>query len=345
MKVLFPVHQQRGEGIATFVRGLATALRHAAEESDRIQFLTVDSPKVLRLAGRAERVVQEQLVLPIRARGIDLVHLPDHRPLLTTKRPFLLTIHDVFFLDHPEWYSASVARYKRAMLQLAIQRRPSGIAFVSDFAQRTFFHHFPEATNVPRRVIHPGVAAPVNRDGERGSYFLTVGRLEPRKNHLMLLEAFCIARERGLDLRWVVVGKAGHAATSVERQLRSTPGVNYRGSVDGATLERLYAEAQFVAAPSIAEGFGFPPLEAMRARTPALVATGSAFDEVVGDAAIQRAPDDPQGWAEALKELAEDEQLRARLVRQGSDRVARFTWRAAARGYLKLYDEVCATHA
>jgi glycosyltransferase involved in cell wall biosynthesis len=282
--------------------------------------------------------VYEQLVLPVRARKADLVHLCDYRPVLLSPRPFVVTVHDVFFLDFPQWYPPALPAYKRALLRAAIAKRPRAIVCVSAYTRDRLLEHAPQLEPIVR-VIHPGLlpvpttpAAP-----PAGAYFLTVSAIEQRKNHLGLLGAFERARRQGLDLTWKVVGAPADRSTEIVRRLSEAEGVEVLGDVPEAELERLYAGARFLALASHAEGFGFPPLEAMARGVPAVCSTGSAFDETVGDAAIRIPAADVDGWTEALLRLASDEQERSRLIEAGRARAAAFSVEAAARAYVACY--------
>jgi glycosyltransferase involved in cell wall biosynthesis len=137
-----------------------------------------------------------------------------------------------------------------------------------------------------------------------------------------------------------VVGRTHYRGEPIVERLRATPGVELRGWVSGEELERLYRGARFVALPSHHEGFGFVPLEAMARGVPAAVATGSALDETAGDAALRVAPDDVDGWADALTRLHADDALRAELIARGRARAASFTWERAAREHVDLFRDV-----
>jgi glycosyltransferase involved in cell wall biosynthesis len=196
-------------------------------------------------------------------------------------------------------------------------------------------------------VINPGLDRPgQRRDGSSGgasgadSYFLTVSAIEPRKNHLGLLAAFEAARQRGVGLRWKIVGRPQYDADPIVRALGASDGVELVGRVAETELEHLYRHARFVAAPSFAEGFGYPPLEAMARGVPVVCSTGSALDETVGEAALRIPPDDEEGWIDALIALQNDEALRARLIAAGFENVRRFSWAASADAHLELFHRV-----
>jgi len=319
----------------TVVRGLAAALPAALGPQDDL--VLYGDPAHERW-GKVQRVVDQQWRAARAARGSDLVHLGDYRPLGLSRVPFVITLHDLTFLDRPDWYPRPVALYKRAMFRAALAKRPGGVVCVSEHTRERFAAHAPRFPAKRVRVIHPGLAPPPAAEPPDGNaYFLTVGAIEPRRNHLALLAAF----ERAAPgLRWVVVGREHYRGAPIAERLRAAPGVEVRGWVSDDELERLYRGARFVALPSHHEGFGFVPLEAMVRGVPAAVATGSALDETAGDAALRVAPGDVDGWAEALRRLHEDEALRADLIARGRARAATFTWERAAREHVALFRAV-----
>ena len=348
MRILLPAHQARSGGLGTSLRGLCASLPDALGPEDELVVLGAGA--AMRRGpgpgGKLGRVLREQVVVARAARGVDLVHLPDHRPVLGSRTPFLLTVYDLFFLDHPEWFPAPVARYKQAMFRAALSKRPAAVACGSAYARARVLERAPGLPEERVRAIAPGLppigAAPPGREGLPDPYFLTVSNIEPRKNHLGLLRAFRRARRRGLPLRWVVLGAPGYAARPVIRELEAEEGVDVVGWAEPDQLERLYRGAVFVATPSFAEGFGFPPLEAMARGVPVVCSTGSALDETVGDAALQVPAKDEEAWAEALLRLAADESERARLRELGLARAARFDWARSATEYVRCYREALA---
>ena len=335
MRIFIPIHQADPGGIMTVVRGLAAALPDVLDPDDDL--VLYGDPASERW-GKVQRVVDQQWRAARAARSADLVHLGDYRPLGVSRVPFVITVHDLTFLDRPDWYPRPVALYKRAMFRAALAKRPAGVVCVSEHTRKRFAAHAPQFPAQRVRVIHPGLAAPPSAapvDGD--AYFLTVGAIEPRRNHLTLLAAL----ERAAPgLRWVVVGREHYRGGAIAARLRAAPGVEVRRWVSDDDLERLYRGARFVALPSHHEGFGFVPLEAMARGVPAAVATGSALDETAGDAALRVCAGDVDGWAEALRRLNEDEALRSELVARGRERAATFTWERAAREHVALFRAV-----
>jgi glycosyltransferase involved in cell wall biosynthesis len=334
LRLFVPFHQADPGGIQTVVRGLVGALPEAlAPEDDLVLY----GDAVPERWGKVERLVDQQWRAASAARGADLVYLGDYRPLGLSRVPFVITIHDLTFLDRPDWYPPAVALYKRAMFRAALAKRPAAVVCVSEHSRRRFEARAPRFPRARVRVIHPGLAPAPAGENVDGGYFLTVGAVEPRRNHLTLLDAF---ERAGRPLRWVVVGRAHYRGEPILERLRAAPGVEVRGWVPDDELERLYRGARFVALPSHHEGFGFVPLEAMARGVPAAVATGSALDETAGDAALRVEPGDAAGWADALQRLAGDAALRAGLVAKGRERAATFTWERAARAHADLFREV-----
>jgi glycosyltransferase involved in cell wall biosynthesis len=350
VRIVLPVHQGASRGVGTIVRGLCASIPAALGAGDELVIVgrrlqEAERRKLQNRSGsrwpspRLSRLAYEQLYLPIVARGADLVHLCDHRPLLFSGQRFLLTVHDVFFLDHPEWFPAATVRYRKAMLSAAIRKQPGAVVCVSNYTRERLLEHYPQAERSHVVVIHPGIerADATEVEPETEPYFLTVAMIEPRKNHLGLLQAFQIARQDGLELRWKVVGAIGQCSDEIIAALRGEPAVDVLGHISADELDRLYRGAKFLAMPSHAEGFGFPPLEAMARGIPAVCSAGSALDETVADAAVRVAADDREGWAKTLRRLASDATERRRLRELGLRRIASFRLEEAASAYIAAY--------
>jgi glycosyltransferase involved in cell wall biosynthesis len=342
MRIFIPIHQADPGGIMTVMRGLVGALPDALAPFDD---LVLFGDPARHRWGKAQRIVDQQLRAARAARTADLVHLGDYRPLLASRVPFVITVHDLTFLDRPEWYPRAVALYKRAMFRAALAKRPAAVVCVSAHSRWRFQAHAPTFPRDRLTVIHPGLAPPPPAVGpvpDGDPYLLTVGAIEPRRNHLTLLRAYERARAAGLPLRWVVVGRPHYQGGPILERLRAAPGVEVRGWVPDAELERLYRGARMVALPSHHEGFGFVPLEAMARGVPTVVATGSALDETAGDAAVRVAPDDVAAWTDALARVHGDAALRVELATRGHERAATFTWDRAAQAHAALFRAVTA---
>jgi glycosyltransferase involved in cell wall biosynthesis len=274
---------------------------------------------------------------------VDVVHgtnfvVPPSRPAAE-----VATVHDLTGVRYPELCTRD-GRAFPALVRRAL-RRGAWIHTVSHAvaAEVVADYGAPEdrVVVVPNGVTPPTGGDPA--DGRRlaGSerYVLALGTIEPRKDVPTLVEAF--ARLEGHDdVRLVLAGHDGWGAEAVDEAVRRT-GVGPRVTRLGWTPEHdrtsLLRGATVLAFPSVYEGFGLPPLEAMAVDTPVVTTTVPAIEEVVGDAAVLVPPADPDGLAEALTRILDDEALRAELVAKGHRRVAAYPWSATADGLAHLY--------
>jgi len=215
-------------------------------------------------------------------------------------------------------------------------------------------------SNVPARgAVAPGLAA---RGGTRGGvpgecvrerdprdsgrrYLLAISTIEPRKDYPSLLAAFAELAPVYPELDLVVVGRKGWGTQAFEDGLgRAGPAVARRvrwlGYVEDARRESLLGGAAVFVYPSIYEGFGFPPLEAMRAGVPVVATTAGSLPEVLGDAALLVPARDPGELARAISSLLDSEELCRVQIAKGFERASRYTWSACAAGLLQLYRDV-----
>jgi glycosyltransferase involved in cell wall biosynthesis len=258
--------------------------------------------------------------------------------------PFVLTVHDLSFLERPRDFT----RYERLWHRLARPRRllerAARVIAVSDAvgeALRSRSDVDPDRlTIVPSGVSSPAVGAPApgsaRAHGLAGDYLLCVGALEPRKDPELLLRAFARARADGLGAALAFVG-AGRLRSRLHG-----PGVHVLGHVSPAELDGLYAGALALVMPSWHEGFGLPPLEALARGTPAVVSDLPVYAETLGRAALRFPAGDERALVAALTRIAADAPLRARLVREGQRMLSGRTWEVAARGTRAVLAEAAA---
>lgn len=276
----------------------------------------------------------EQAVLPWAARGGLLLNLSGSAPWLARRQAALL--HDAAVFDHPEAYTpAFVGWYRRLFRRLG--RRAEALFTPSAFSRARLAACLgvPEArfTVLPNAVDHlDGVAADdgvLDRHGLRGARFvLAVASANPTKNIARLVEAY--ARLEMPDFGLVIVGGANARVFAGTHLPDDPPGVLRTGPLDDAPLRALYVHALALAFPSVYEGFGLPPLEAMSLGCPVAVARAAAMPEVCGDAALYFDPLSVQAIAAALQRIVHDEALRARLRTAGPARAAAWRWQDAA---------------
>jgi len=284
---------------------------------------------------------------------LDLYHSPDFvLPPLPPGVPGVLTVHDLSFVRTPDSTMPGMQRYLGEGVPRSVARAAHVVA-VSECTKADLVEMYgtpPEKISVIYAGVQPHFE-PVE-DAERlqavrrryglgqEPFILTVGTLQPRKNHLRLVQAF--ARLEG-GYRLVISGGPGwdyEAVPAEVARLGLEKRVVFPGFVADEDLPALYSAADLFVYPSLYEGFGLPVLEAMACGTPVVAASDSALPEVVGEAGLLADPLDVDALAEAMKRLLADADWRERMVEAARARAATFTWERAARQLLALYERV-----
>lgn len=301
----------------------------------------------------ARRAVWEQTVLPALARRdrLQVLHGPVNVAPLLAPCPTVVTVHDLGYLRLPDRLPAGRRRYFAALTRASV-RRASRVLAVSESTKRDII----ELLGVPEeRIAVTPLAAdagfrPVGGEtleaflGEQGivrPFVLSVGTLEPRKNLPALLRAFGrIAAEVPHDL--VLAGPEGWMTDEIHEtrhRLGLGDRLRFTGYVEGEALPAWYSAADLFVYPSLYEGFGLPPLEAMACGTPVVTSDVSSLPEVVGDAALTVPPTDEAALAEAMRRVLEDPALASDLRVRGLARAGQFSWAWTAALTVAAYRE------
>lgn len=321
--------------------GLARAINAEVPEGSRLHRLPVPGrslPLLRALGVGADRLCGSPQVF----HWIDYV-----QPPLARARA-VLTVHDVAFSEDDSLHGprgSAVLRERTARALGAATRVVVPTRATADALQRHFAVDPGKVRVIPFGADHvPGrstlAAGPPPLRGE--DYVLMIGTLEPRKNHLRLLRAWRELEPPRPHL--VVVGAPGWLCDATVNALRATAreGVRWLAHADDATLWRWLAHARVLAYPSLCEGFGFPPLEALALGVPVLAGDTPALREVLGEAAVFRNPTSIDALRDGLAVLLTDEATRRRLQEQGPKRAARFRWAACAAAHVQVYAEAAA---
>lgn len=275
--------------------------------------------------------------------GATLFHATEHLLMPLRGIPTVLTVHDLIFHHLPEHHKPLNRWYLTWTLPLYCRRADHVIA-VSEATRQdllTIYRLPPEKVSVvyeaPAPHFHPALAAEQDRVrsayGLPDRYLLYVGTIEPRKNLTRLLAAWATLYHAGEAPPLVIVGKRGWLSDGFFAALEASPardGVIMTGYVDDADLPALYSAAVAFVFPSLYEGFGLPPLEAMACGTPVACAASPPLPEIVGDAALTFNPTDVAAMADALCRIVADADLREELREHGLTRAATFSWDRAA---------------
>lgn len=293
----------------------------------------------------------EQAVLPVKV-GRGTLWSPSNTGPLAVKRQ-VVTVHDLATLECPEGYSRGFRAYYNGLFPYLLPRVP-GIISVSEYTKERIIHHYKipaERIHVtPLGIDHDRFMPPTLADvdavkaklGLPERYVLFLGALSGRKNVKSLIEAWGKIQDSvGKDTGLVIAGAAG-AAHVFDGQAMPVlpPRTVLTGRIDDNDLSALLGGATVFVMPSVYEGFGLPPLEAMACGTPCLVSDRTSLPEVVGDAALLTDPTDIDDMAEKLHGLLGDAGLRKTLAAAGLKRAKLFTWDACAQQTLSILKSV-----
>ncbi len=318
------------------------------------------------LYSRPDTSLADQVAFPLYLRRFwaDVCHIPLNVVPLMMPRPYVVTVHDMSSL----LYEEPPVRHKRFRLyqfRRGLERADAVIA-VSNATRRDVEDLF----GIPPAKIRQVHGAPDPRFLEQGHqpadaerqrlrdrfqinypFLLHVGTIRPQKNIPRLVEAFAVLRgdlENDpvyKDLRLIIIGDDISRHPAVRRtviQTRMEPYVRFLGFVTFDTLRVFYASASAFVFPSLYEGFGLPPLEAMASGTPVVTSNISSLPEVVGDAAVLVNPENVFEIAKGMREALVNDVLRGALIHRGHEQVRRFSWESTAHQVLSVYSQAAA---
>ena len=368
MRVAIDARKLHDFGIGTYVRNLVTELaRQDGGAEYRLLCRSRDTGFVESLGPRFSALVEssgnyslrEQVTIPLalaRAR-VDLFHAPHYVVSPLTRCPYVVTIHDCIHLRFPEYLPNRMAyTYARTMMRMAAKRARK-VLTVSEASKQDILHYLKvpaEKVEVIYNALDERLAvAPSAEDIDRvrqrflltSPFVLYAGNIKPHKNVERLIEAFSLLRKGGREeLRLVIIGDEISKYPGLRRlvhRLQLDRQVRFLGFVPDATLAALYGLASVFVFPSLYEGFGLPPLEAMAFGTPVVTSNVSSLPEVVGDAALLIDPSSPSEISAAIARVLDDDALRAELVRRGHERVKTFSWARSVKRIREVYAELC----
>lgn len=315
----------------------------------------------------------DNIALPLFLRRFDadLYHMPLNRVPLLMPKPYVVTIHDMAsLLFHPQpglrmtlrrfRFRRGLLRARKVIAVSAATRRdvqnelhiPADcVRLVYNAPDPEFFAH--------HHVADARAAGPESADRERRRileryqiqypFLLYAGNIRPQKNIPRLVEAFAVVRQElrnhpvYRDLRLILIGDQISRNPAVRRAVvlsRIESCARFLGFVPFGTLRIFYESAAAFVFPSLYEGFGLPPLEAMASGTPVITSKVSSLPEAVGDSAMLVNPENVFDIARGIREVLLDDALRCTLIRKGREQAARFSWERTAREVLEIYEEV-----
>lgn len=355
-------------GTGTYVRNLFGAMEELAPQHTYLYLTTsaADASGSLDIGerGRLRRLVngirqmlwlQAGLPLKLRQLQAEVFHAPAMIGPFWQPCPTVFTIHDLAILEFPHTIDPLWRSYVSVNLRLALTRAKA-IITISDSTRQDVIRHFSVRPDLVR-VVHHGCdprfrpqvkgelrASTAARLGLPDSFILYVGTLEPRKNVPRLLRAFrTLKSERGVPHKLVIVGERGWLYDDIFQELEDLglkEEVAFTGYVDLDDLPVIYGLSDMLVYPSLYEGFGLPPLEAMACGCPVVTSAVSSLPEVVGEAALCVDPYDVRAIKEAMETILFHPDRRAELVDRGLERAKLFSWQRAASETLEVYSAI-----
>jgi glycosyltransferase involved in cell wall biosynthesis len=350
-------------GNEVYIRNLLNEFARLAPEAEFIAYVSKNDAacnvarriSTRKVSGNPYKRLGWDLPLRLRQDRPDLLHVQYTAPI-GCSAPVVVSVHDVSFLEFPEYFT----RYRCAQLRLTVKRTVEKAAAVltpSEFSRTAILQHYridprkivvaPNAVSsqfrpMERRLALAGIE---KKFGLRGPFVLTVGDLQPRKNHLGLLKAFeeAVRAHPQLTHRLVFVGKETWYSKELHRAVAESSvseRVHFTGFIEDAELVQFYGACELFVFPSFYEGFGLPILEAMACGRAVACSNTSAMPEVADAAAILFDPRLTQEIARAVADVLLDPELRVRLERLGAQRASQFSWESAAHRTLEVYRRV-----
>ena len=369
MRIAIDARKLRDFGIGTYIRNILTGLSRLDRETDYVVFCRPDDVESGDVLGRNFRMVPEtaplysvseqfRVPMALAREGVRMLHEPHYvlPPLVRCRS--VVTIHDCIHLMFPQYLPSRLAYVYAKASMWSAARKANRILTVSEASKRDILRFFdvrPEKVAVIYNAIDERFLAPADpgrMDQARQRYqldhpfVLYVGNIKPHKNIERLIDAFGRARAACPDgLTLIIIGdeisKYPGLRQSVHKH-RLDKHVRFLGFQPAETLSAFYHLAHAFVFPSLYEGFGLPPLEAMACGTPVVTSNVSSLPEICGGAALLVDPYDVEAIAAGIRQAVTDEPLRRDLIARGLARARSFSWEQSVRQIHQIYMEVAA---
>ncbi|MCM8821338.1 MAG: glycosyltransferase family 4 protein [Candidatus Omnitrophica bacterium] len=290
----------------------------------------------------------------VKKSGIDLLHTQYHIPF-SINIPSVITLHDVSYLTHPEFFPISERLKMKFMMPYSI-RKAKKIITVSEFSKKEILKMY---KNVGEKIcaIYNGISddfkpannAEIQQTLEkyqiRKPYILTVSNLQPRKNLKGLIDSFSRIQRKNSEFfcSLVIVGKKLWLYDDIFTEVRNSEfkeKIIITGYLENRDLISLYSGAEMFVYVSFYEGFGFPPIEAMACGCPVITSNTSSLSEITGDASIKVNPENSEEIASAIARLYQNKKLKENLIEKGFMQAKKFSWKECAKKTIEIYKEV-----
>jgi glycosyltransferase involved in cell wall biosynthesis len=366
MRVAIDTRKIHDFGIGTYIRNLLRQLARIDQDTEYVLLCREPDLGIAAQLGPNFRGVvepspnyslREQIHIPwvLRRERPVVFHAPHYVLPPAVRCPSVVTIHDCIHLMFPQYLPNRAAHAYAKASMWAAARRSDRILTVSEASKRDILHFFnvePEKIVVVYNAIDEHFsAAPseeqVARIRERyqldHKFVLYVGNIKPHKNLVRLIEAFSRLRRTHDDLKLLIIGDEISRLPALRRAVHRNKlhkFVRFLGYLKDDTLTVLYRLASVFVFPSLYEGFGLPPLEAMASGTPVVTSNVSSLPEVTGDAAVLVDPYDPDSIGEGMRRILDDPRLAEELRIKGLQRAREFSWARSVEKTQRVYREI-----
>ena len=329
--------------------------------SNEHPFFKLKAPNLkIRILDVPEFGMKNQVLFPLKVRGksYDIFHYPHFDLPLLSRIPSVITIHDLKYILHPDFFSGSnFAKqfYIKNIMKIALKKAHK-ILTVSDTTKKDIIKYFRvEPDKI--KTVHLSVDSKFKKMNKTGTlkqlleqnrvsndYFLCIGERRPHKNLVRVIQAFEIYRNKtGVDEDLVIIGKPYSNYTEPEEYIENnslTEVVKIIGYVNDEELLTYYNNCKALVFASLYEGFGIPVLEAFACEVPVIISNIGSLPEIAAQAALKVNPHDPQDIADAMQKIHQDPNLRRGLIQEGINRLKKFNWQNSAAQTLAVYQEV-----
>ncbi len=284
---------------------------------------------------------------------VDVFHSPDFVLPPLWHGHSLVTVHDLSFIRHPECADQGLREYLNQAVPRSVRR--ADIVLADSQNTKGDMMELLGVDSAKVKVVYAGLDdrfVPIEEEEKRREvrdkyhldfpFILSLSTLEPRKNQIRLIEAYgFLSKGKAMPQRLVLAGGKGWLYEEIFRrveELKLTDRVYFPGFISEEDLPTLYSLADVFVFPSLYEGFGLPPLEAMACGTPVVASDVASLPEVIGEAGILVPPDDVEALASAIEKVLDDAVLRENLIAKGLLQARSFSWERAAKGLLEIYE-------
>jgi glycosyltransferase involved in cell wall biosynthesis len=355
MKIAIDIQTTLGKptGFGFYVSNLVEALKKHTGNNLELVLIKPDTEDDF---STPQRFYWDQFTYPKKAKQakVDLLHQPCFSAPLGFNKPVVVTIHDIISLLFPETIPFASRMFYSKWMPFSY-RKASQIITISESTKKDVVRvlGIPEEkiTVIPlgfdkkiqKRVGQQMIAKVKEKYKLPENYLLHIGTLEPRKNLDFLIDVFSGVMQHNENLGLVITGKKGwyyEGLFEKVKDLSLQKRVIFTGYIDEQDKAAIYQGARIFTFPSIYEGFGLPPLEAMAAGVPVISSDTSSMPEVIGDAGVLISPYDKEAWEKAIIEVDANEKLRNEMIAKNAMQVEKFSWDKTAEKTIEIYSKV-----